>query len=62
MAGLGKLRKPLGYTHFYTYNKFMKFTWREPKRNENRKKHGFDFADAERVFNGPSMTEEDDRD
>lgn len=31
-------------------------TYREPE------KHGFDFADAEQVFNGPTMTVEDVRD
>ena len=40
----------------------MKFTWHEPKRQANRKKHsGLDFADAERVFNGPTATDEDTR-
>ena len=37
----------------------MKFTWREPKRATNLKKHGFDFVDAEQVFNGPTFTVED---
>jgi uncharacterized DUF497 family protein len=32
----------------------MEFTWHEPKRQQNLKKHGFDFADAHRVFDGPS--------
>jgi uncharacterized DUF497 family protein len=40
----------------------MEFTWDEPKRLENLKKHGFDFIDAERVFCGPTMTVEDTRD
>lgn len=40
----------------------MNFTWREPKRKTNLKKHGFDFADAEQVFNGPTFTVEDARD
>ena len=40
----------------------MKFTWREPKRKINLKKHGFDFSDAEHVFSGPTVTVEDDRD
>jgi len=38
----------------------VKFTWHEPKRRSNLKKHGFDFADAEEVFTGPTLTEEDD--
>lgn len=40
----------------------MKFTWRASKRASNLKKHGFDFADAEQVFGGPTITEEDARD
>ena len=37
----------------------MKFTWRESKRATNLKKHGFDFAYAEQVLNGPTFTIED---
>jgi uncharacterized DUF497 family protein len=40
----------------------MNFTWHESKRKANLKKHGFDFVDAERVFNGPTITGEDARD
>ena len=40
----------------------MKFTWKAAKRKTNLKKHGFDFADAEQVFDGPTFTVEDDRD
>ena len=43
------------------YSSEMNFTWLESKRKSNLKKHGFDFADAEQVFNGPAFTEEDDR-
>jgi uncharacterized DUF497 family protein len=39
----------------------MRFTWHEPKRQENLTKHGLDFADAERVFAGPTFTFENDR-
>ena len=39
----------------------MQFTWREPKRRTNLTKHGVDFADAERVFTGPTFTFEDAR-
>jgi hypothetical protein len=38
------------------------FTWTDAKRQSNLKKHGLDFADAERVFAGPTLTEEDKRD
>jgi uncharacterized DUF497 family protein len=40
---------------------FMNFTWKAAKRASNLKKHGFDFADAEQVFHGPTITEEDAR-
>ena len=40
----------------------MNFTWHEPKRQSNLKKHGFDFADARHVFDGPTFTIEDTRD
>ena len=43
------------------YNFSMKFTWHEPKRLANIKKHGFDFSDAKQVFDGPIFTVEDDR-
>ncbi len=39
----------------------MKFIWHEPKRQSNLKKHGIDFAEAERVFNGSTFTFEDNR-
>ena len=39
----------------------MDFTWHEPKRQANLKKHGVDFATAERVFAGPTFTFEDAR-
>ena len=40
----------------------MNFTWRESKRKSNLNKHGFDFVDAEKVFDGPTFTVEDARD
>lgn len=36
-------------------------TWDEPKRRVNLRKHGFDFIDAEQVFDGVTYTYEDDR-
>lgn len=39
----------------------MRFTWDERKRRHNLKRHGFDFLDAQRVFDGPTFTFEDDR-
>jgi uncharacterized protein len=40
----------------------MNFTWKPAKRASNLKKHGIDFADAEQVFDGPTVTVEDARD
>lgn len=40
----------------------MNFTWKAAKRTANLKKHGFNFANAEQVFNGPTFTVEDTRD
>jgi uncharacterized DUF497 family protein len=31
----------------------MEFEWDETKNEANRLKHGFDFATASRIFNGP---------
>jgi len=39
----------------------MRFTWDERKRKANLRDHGFDFADARRVFEGFTATYEDDR-
>jgi len=40
----------------------MEFNWDETKRQINLGKHGYDFADAHRVFAGPTVTVEDARD
>jgi uncharacterized DUF497 family protein len=37
------------------------FAWDEAKRLANLKKHGIDFADAERIFRGLTFTAEGDR-
>ena len=39
----------------------MRFTWDGRKRRDNLKRHGLDFMDARRVFDGPTFTFEDDR-
>lgn len=39
----------------------MRFTWDENKRRSNLVKHGFDFVDASQVFEGATLTFEDDR-
>jgi uncharacterized DUF497 family protein len=39
----------------------MHFSWDEKKREANLKDHGLDFVDAEKVFEGPTFTYEDDR-
>ncbi len=40
----------------------MRFTWTTTKQHTNLSKHALDFAEAEQVFNGPTMTVEDRRD
>ena len=37
----------------------MRYLWDEAKREINLKKHGLDFADAEKVFNSPLLLIED---
>jgi uncharacterized protein len=37
------------------------FEWDDRKRRANLRKHGFDFADCARLFEGPVITEPDDR-
>ena len=39
----------------------IRFTWSEPKRRSNLRKHGIDFRDAERVFMGRTVQYEDSR-
>jgi len=39
----------------------MRFTWSERKRAINLREHGLDFVDAPRVFEGLTLTYEDDR-
>ena len=39
----------------------MHYLWDETKRQANLKKHGLDFADAEKVFAGPMVFFEDGR-
>ena len=39
----------------------MEFTWSKAKRTANVKRHGLDFVDAPRVFEGVTFTFEDDR-
>lgn len=43
------------------YNTPCTFSWDEEKRQANLKDHGLDFVDAEKVFEGPTFTYEDDR-
>jgi uncharacterized DUF497 family protein len=39
----------------------MKIEWDEAKRKSNIKKHGFDFVDAVKVFDGATFKINDDR-
>lgn len=40
----------------------MNFAWDENKNRSNIRKHGIDFADGYRVFEGPLIVQLDDRD
>ncbi len=39
----------------------MRIEWDENKRKSNLRKHGFDFADVEELFDGITITVEDTR-
>jgi len=39
----------------------MQYTWNELKQQINLNKHGLNFAEAEKVFAGPTFTFEDNR-
>jgi len=39
----------------------VKFEWSEAKRKSNLRKHGIDFRDVRKVFEGDTLTSEDDR-
>lgn len=39
----------------------MRFEWDEAKRLTNLEKHGLDFADAQKVFESPTLDFPDDR-
>jgi uncharacterized protein len=39
----------------------MEFEWDEAKNQSNRRKHGFDFDTAGRIFNGPVRQQVDAR-
>ena len=43
------------------YSMHIVFRWSQARRMSNLRAHGLDFADAERVFSGPTFTFEDDR-
>jgi len=47
--------------HYDVYNNHMRLSWDERKRHGNIGRHGVDFADAEKVFSGPTFTFEDTR-
>jgi len=39
----------------------MRFTWHEPKRRANIRKHGIDFVDATEIFADATVEQQDDR-
>ena len=56
----GHYKPSLDNAYFYMYIFTMDFTWHETKRKTNLKKHGLDFADADQVFSGPTVTVDDE--
>jgi uncharacterized DUF497 family protein len=45
----------------FGYNLYREFEWDENKRLSNIRKHGIDFVDIPVVFEGDTLTVEDDR-
>jgi uncharacterized DUF497 family protein len=43
------------------YDESMRFKWNDEKRKSNLSKHGLDFAQAHKVFDGVTFTFEDNR-
>jgi uncharacterized DUF497 family protein len=39
----------------------MRFTWDPPKNAANLRRHGITLRDAARIFDGPTVEQEDDR-
>lgn len=60
-AGSYRGAAPLDVVTRRNHNLQVRVTWDEAKRTENLRKHGLDFLDAESVFDGPTVTLEDDR-
>lgn len=52
-------KKRFDNMHVFMHITGMKFTWSEAKNRINIRKHGFDLSDAEKVFGGPMLIEED---
>lgn len=64
IAGTGlleEIRRRVDSKYMCIYNGAMEFEWDPKKSQENRKKHGLDFGDAERIFDGETVTFLDDR-
>jgi len=54
--------KSLDNTHIHTHTSFVRYSFDPAKQASNFKKHGFDFADAQRVIeSGRTVTFEDRR-
>jgi uncharacterized DUF497 family protein len=56
-----RLQAELGASERSPYNVSMRFTWDKDKRLTNIQKHGIDFLGAHMVFDGYTVTMEDDR-
>ena len=54
-------RRPLDYTHVYTYLYPVRYTHDPKKRAANLKKHGYDFKDAPQVIEADRTVTFEDR-
>ena len=58
--GMGALQNKFDVTTKYNYNGSMKIEWDENKRLSNLRKHKIDFIGSEEIFDGYTVTIEDD--
>ncbi len=60
-SGIASPASSLDVVTYCRYTLATDFEWDEAKRKANARKHGLDFADAQRVFKGLTVTIFDDR-
>lgn len=56
------MRSPLDVVTSRSYTPEVRFEWDEAKREANLRKHGIDFVEIEALFDGYTVTFEDERD